>query len=106
MDRLDQIAPQMFRAGKIRNLSRAELGRQRKLSACHQPMREMVALRMKDDAFRRNRLQLFLQLSQVFRPSNFACIRQTKNEVAKPELLGQFRRKSFSSVGERLRRNE
>src|ERR1700674_2979925 len=90
VNRLDQIAPQMFRAGKIRNFSRTELGRQRKLGSCHQPMGEVVALRMKDDAFRRNRLQLLLQLSQVFRPSDFTRIRQTKHEVAKPELLGQY----------------
>ncbi len=79
----------MFGARKIRNFSRAELGRQRKLGARHQPMGEVVALRVKDDAFRRNRLQLFFQLVHVFRSSDFVRIRQTKHEVAKPELLGQ-----------------
>src|ERR1700686_416996 len=46
VDRLDQIAPQVFRAGEIRNFSRTELRRQGKLGACHQPMGEVVALRV------------------------------------------------------------
>src|ERR1700686_3361357 len=99
VNRLDQIAPQMFRAGKIRNFSRAELGRQRKLGACHQPMGKVVALRVKDDAFRRNRLHLFLQLIQVFRPPNFTRVRQTKHEVAKAELLGQYTWQVFQQGG-------
>ena len=88
--------------GKIRNFSRAELGRQRKLGARHQPMGEVVALRVKDDAFRRNGLQLLFQFVHVFRPSDFARIRQTKHEVAKPELLGQYLAQVFQQRGRTL----
>ena len=62
-------------------------------------MGEVVALRVKDDAFRRNRLQLFLQLSQIFCPPDFTRIRQTKHEVAKTELLGQYPAQIFQQRG-------
>ena len=96
----------MFGAGEIRNFSRAQFGRQREFGARHQPVGEVVALRVKDDAFRRDDLQLLFQFVHILGSSHFAPIGQTKHEVAEAELLGQDPRRSFSSVGERLRKNE
>ena len=61
----------MFWAWEIRNLPRTQFGRQREFRARHQPVREVIALRVEDDAFRRNFPQLLFQFVHVFRPSHF-----------------------------------
>ena len=89
VDGFDQVVPQMFRTGKVRDLSRPQLGRQSEFGSRHEPMRKVVALGVIGEAFGRNRLQLFFELIQVLRAAYFFQIGQTKDEVAKTELLGE-----------------
>ena len=89
-DGFDQVATQVLGIGEVGDLARPQLLRQRELGARHQPVREVVALRVIGDALCRDRGQLRLQRIQVAGAANFGLlVRQAKDEVAETDLLGQ-----------------
>ena len=85
---IDQIAPQVFQRGEIRNLPRPELLRKGKLGPCPQPARKMIPLAVIRDALRRNFSKSCLKFVQITCPRHLATVRQTECEITEPELLG------------------
>ena len=64
-DGFDHIVAQVLHRSEVADLARPQLLRQRKLGARHQPMREVIALGVIDQALFRDGAQQVLQLVQV-----------------------------------------
>src|SRR5579871_3302553 len=79
----------MFGAIEVRYLARPQLRRQRKLRPRHEPMREVITLRVIHQAVGGNGLQLLFKLVQIFGAANFALIWHPADEISEPEMIGQ-----------------
>src|SRR5215469_2352220 len=77
----------MLEAGEVRNFSRAKLRSQRKFRPRHQPVREMIALRVIARAFGWDLLQGGFERTQVGGASNLCSVGKPKHKIAKAELL-------------------
>ncbi len=102
VDRLDQIAAQMLGTVEVRDLARAQLGGQGELGARHQPVREVIALRVIHHAVGGNRLQLFLEFVQIRGPAHFVLVGHAENEIAESERVGQDAPQIFQQRGRTL----
>src|ERR1035437_6017793 len=84
----DEIAPQVLGVLEVGNFARPQLLCQSKLGARHQPVREVIALGVVLNAFRRNRRQLGLQFVQVNRaPDLSLAVGEAEDEVAEAHLI-------------------
>ncbi len=99
VDGLDQITAQVLRAVEVRHFARPEFGSQRKFRARHQPVREVIALRMVQQALGGQHLQGLFQFVQILGAANFLLVGHAEDKITEAELIGQNAPQIFQQRG-------
>src|SRR5579862_6610026 len=89
VDGIDQVAAKVFRAIEVGYLAGPKFGRQGKFRTRHQPMREVIALRVIHKAVGGDGFQRLLQFVQILGAADLALVGHTKDEIAESERISQ-----------------